>query len=1016
MAYSWTQRVDQPKHDFRLRLWTGPKAEFVTLDNIASGSGYTPTTKTTLASTATFNDTTISLESALGFDMGAVCLNAWYGWQAAFITYTGVDGNDLTGCEWHVRDTKGTAQYLETYDTDTEVVEWFPITPRVLGVDVSWSDHDGVAYPRITLEGHNYHSLLIERDSAVLCMIDVNPATSVYGNWSGWLTWWTGYIKDVQPKDTHRRDRAWTATVEGISMYLGVDEIEPKEYGKNDLADGKSVTVSSTLEDPFTESDSGEFLGLPQLDGSNIVDDDFATLWMSYLTVTGEYQEEIAGGWTIGEFMLNARPGDPDIKWIEVFFKGEETDQAIKGLHLLHKETSFIRYNREELEQITDETDPNYGDWVLVGTPYSAWRPGVNLDAEPDPKYGNYINLTRGLTWMMDVDGNRAVFTNDKQGFLAKHPNHSARFVFDWRRWMVGNFDPDPGQDWIMLWMHDWPEDIVWYDDGSGGWALEEIDNLNLSGTNKSGWTGPMVDVSDMDPGDSVQRTPDGYRLAPWGQEQWPMDNTYWEISQAPTPGHRHTGLPEWFMIDLGEMGILLEEELSATETGQIALDRAPNGLTNGGLLRLDTEFISYESIDWDSNLLLTLVRGLGDDGSPGGSTPAIHTEDTVVEQVEDQIAHRAPLIQTVEWKRREAVDSDGELHTNVPTDFRIFISTSASPNNPGQGIDPETREDNWEDWWEQPPEMGGWQAHWSEIFFVEGHDSVYWTGSTDTAKRARHILMVIWDMSETSTRARMNTFRVYAHRFYFISDEDNGGTPDYAASSYEGTLAAHVIQDLLLAGGVPDTSISLIDLGGPTSGLKTTKRSCLSLIRDLCKRSGLCVLLGLNHEAEVRYHPAYPLGGLTDSVLTFSRDNATKVDASYPFRHNVSQIHLVVEDPVTEERSEVSYPPKPLLLGRVKREDEMILGGIREAGLMAELMFRESNMPREITFDTVGPCEMLKPFDRVIVEWSLDEDDSEVHDVNFFVSSISHRIRLGGGSPNTKSWDTTVSLKETAW
>ena len=171
-----------------------------------------------------------------------------------------------------------------------------------------------------------------------------------------------------------------------------------------------------------------------------------------------------------------------------------------------------------------------------------------------------------------------------------------------------------------------------------------------------------------------------------------------------------------------------------------------------------------------------------------------------------------------------------------------------------------------------------------------------------------------------------------------------------------------------------------------------------------------------LDQTAEHKFHPLYPIASIDPVEITWDRDTARNVTLNRSFSHNVAQVTVRAHDDQTDEWYEASYPPWELALGDKVEIEDSILGGERDVALFAENHFYQKSGPLAITIIPVGPSEWCEPYQRCLVTWNLDEENTYLQGRNFIILGVSHNLRFGSGEPGSKQWNSSIRLQELIW
>lgn len=968
-------RTAAPQTDFEIRLFIGAKREMIATEDMALGEAFEPLIESVLTARVDGNSTTVQVADASRFTSRGFIVHPFGTHEAyEFFKWTNKSQTTFSGLTRVMGETDDIDVNWGVHSTGATVSEFIEISDRVSGMKLDFNEQDGAAFWTVRLDGRNYDSGLLDNDNSVAAQIRQRPYNGDLDAWSPWRLWWLGYIKKADISDDSTSARQWVADIEGISQYVSSTESSPKHYGKNDLAEEKAITVSSFLEDPYLEWNTGEFQGFPSLDGDQVNDGDLATLWMSEGEPSATPEEHLSSAVQINEIMLRPREGynQRDHQWIELSFKRDDGHaEQVTWFSLTNKQTEWKRV-----------------DWIpndpATGKPQD---PPVDKEIAYVPD-NNYIELKGGN---MDPSGEFVILTWNYPKFIEKYPNHGAQRVLDVRDMTEGEFELDPTGDFLCLrnW-HTRTVSIVWWSDGNPEWEAQAPYLFN--GDDRTWWSGNMLPIPPR--GHTFRRYPTGN--APDYNQNPPTGNDSidrWKVDEDhPTPGYYTSGEDEWILVDLGEMGITLEEQLVAEETGTIVLSKRPLGLSEYGWVQINQEIIYYLNRNDDDNKLEGLIRG--QDSTPISGHPA----DSIVKGLDtlDGTATTNHLISTVSWNRREVLNAVGK--PIVLRRFDVYVSEFIDPVLPDA------------DDWDNEEGDGGREDYWTTTHTVPRHLSPAWIGQMPPT-RARHVLMIIREMT-SGGRVKLNQWHVWADQVDLI--EIPPGTDEEVKDVVDGAYSGAIIFDLLVRGiGLSPALFYLEDAGRPFINLTTASSNLLQLIKDICRRTGTSTVFNLDESVVHRFHPLYPLAGLETVDITWDRDNARRVSLTRPFRHNIKQVVIRAHESEHEENFEAKYPPTPLELGSTLEMEDWVLTDPNDAYLMAEYMFRQRNAPLTAVIVPVGPAEWVRPGQRHLINWDMDEGGEYLNRRNFVVEGVSWHLNFGGGQPGQKDWRTTVRLKE---
>ena len=951
-------RAGAARIDFEMKFYVGGKWEDADLDNIEAGQPYNPAVATTLAEDVSEDETEIDVTSASGLSTGVVIIVPEVDGQVyELVKYSGITGNTLNNC---VRTVVSSQEepYTREHWSGAAVVEWVEITSIVVGGNDRDELRESIGTWTVQLDGIQYNSQLLDNDNAVLCMARWRPgAGGAFHLWTSWAVYWLGFIRDVRLDDDADRAYNWSATIQPWLQYLDNTDADAVEYGKIDIAEDASVTASSTIVDPFTESGTGEFIGSPDLTPEKTVDGDMGTLWISEPSPIASYPGSQSGaGWRINELYLRPAPGLPSgLQWIEIGYatKDGKNKDNIQNYVLCYSGTTFSLYNS------SCENDPN------CLTYYAAVA-------------NNYIKFPS----VHVGDGEFIVITSNKPAFLERWGETGAVAVLDWRHLVVGTWSLSTAGDKLGLKFFGMGEgdDVLW------GTAVNEDWYSYTPGdcyTYEAGctWVGsnlPAMDDTNCPAGHSYHRYPDCAYQDANSVDNWELRTTAPKYNEpAPTPGaSAASSAPEWIMLDMGETGITLAEAMG-TDTPDYVKVSATLGLTATGRLVIDSEYIDYTGRDESNNKLTGITRGAG------GTTPAAHLVDTPVWQREDGVTYKCYLVSQAGWRRKNFVGTV----PSVPQEFDIYFSTLESPIDP----DDEDWDDYKFDYWPQG------QVIRERNYSANGQTSVCYN-KTITPIRARWMLIVIHQMTD-SGRAKFNEINAY--------------TPN-PSDAGDIVWSGDVVRDILVEKfGIPAANVSIDDQGtsfGP--GLAITQQPYSQILNDLLDRTGCILLFGRDNVIYHRYDPRLPISTLPDVEIDWDVDNAQEITLTRPYRHMCRQLILRAYEPSLDEMYEVEYPTTALRLGTVEQVEDQIAGSLDQAIVRAQLLFRRRNGLLTGTVTPVGLGEWVAPGQRHTVTWTIDVQGTYVQGRNFIVTSVT-RAWAFGNRDAPPAWSCSVELEE---
>ena len=602
----------------------------------------------------------------------------------------------------------------------------------------------------------------------------------------------------------------------------------------------------------------------------------------------------------------------------------------------------------------TDGKARNLGDYYITSR-------STNYKGDGTPE-GGFLRLSKVGSLRMTADGVYMIICANRAYFERRFDPGPAAHVVDWRLATV--YGPEGGQMYIPFSLNPLMDCItLWHSSGNPesavAWGMNPGD---INGQGTIVWSGSPIpsDTTSIPPGCSFRREPDGLGSMPDMVSHWT-----WPVYE-PSPGRRAYGGPQWAKFDLGQMNIELDGQLLSGETSEIPIS-ATLGLTASGYVQIDAEIIKYETRDDQNNKLLTLTR------AQYGTTAATHPDESIVNQYEGSTAYNVYPVTSLQWRRK--INPTGV--TPIPTSFQIFASDFEDPVTPSDNE------------WDNGPGDGGWQDYWTLVVATSTEmEGKSWQGTWDPI-RARNILFVVYS-TEGGSRLKMNEISIFSPGLDITGATD--GTVG-ADASWSGDVIKYI---LINEFGLDEELFCMTDRGRQFVYIDTAKSGAGQIISDLCRRSGCVLIYHRDGRVEHKFNPLYPHGAIDNPNITWTRDNARRINLTNPSRHNCSQVTLRAQDPLTENWWEVSYPPTPLELGSEITLDDMIVGSEQEARQRAEYLFGERNGRRSITLVPVGPTEWARPGQRHLVTWDLDEEGVYFSGANFIVMGCRWRTEFG--------------------
>lgn len=949
VAAAWT--------DFEVRFFVGADRLLGDIE-LTAGAAYDPEASTALtADVLPDEEDTITVTSTTGFNTGFVVIhpNA-AGEHYELIGYSGMTSNTFTGLTRY--ETETTDELLHT--SGATVSEWMEVTEYIYGnVNLDLFVDNEIGSWEAKIAGHSYKGSVFQPDRAFLCMWRFRPgAGGSMSSWTSWTVAFLGFLENVTVKGDWEEGNDWDANVVSLGHYLDKTDVgSGVTYGKVDLAEDKTVTTSSVLVDVYQEAASGEFVGTPDLSGTQAVDADMSTLWVSDGEPQASEETPVQSAGNVNEVYLRAPSWMPDnLQWFEIYRYGDSWGGQICSSTTLWK--------------------------------WSPWGGPETLTPAREP-YNNYLRAAAGSGF--------AVYTNDRSKFLAHFPTCDAD-VYDWRSRQVGTFTMNPLGDFLCLVRSMInSEDIVWWDGGRASWSLYDYTGGNgttywdwkIGGTNYSGWTGSMIPTPPI--GHTFRSNPTGNhgspRLGTCNASIYKLDEDH------PTPGYYLTGEREWLIVDLGALGIALAADLSQGVTTEAYLT-GHLGLTSSGYISIDTggasnEIIGYTSIDRINNKVLGLSRG------QAGTSDQAHSSGETVQQYEGGAAVDVPLIQTVHWKRRPVLVSGSTWKPNTLLHFDVYSTIYESGY-------PTPTDDEWDD----GLGYGGWEDWWRRLAGVRWYAQTKWQKTLSSPVRARKVMISIMKMTDAG-RAKLNEFSVFGPSGTVLTA---GVEDDSWDGSYSSLIITHLLETWF---GMDEADVTIVSEGRQVYKLDVTRDRIGQALRDICKSAGTLVYFRLDNTVEVDWNTQLGAGGWPDVTVYWDRDNARDITLSRQTRTNVAQVIVKLTNLEDEETFQAQFPANALPLGDIIEEtDTLLVADGDDANDIAQMLFKARSLTDTVTIVAKGIAEWALPGQRHVVTYIVDSDNTFLNGNNVVVTNVNHSIALGDADGKGKAWTTRIQGK----
>ncbi len=434
-------------------------------------------------------------------------------------------------------------------DADTPTAVWTEITDRVKWDGTLTLERDGSAVVgSMSIQGVNYDSDYLGLDRAIVVLDRVSVNGAVLYDWG---LYFRGIITAGEHADDYRHGGDWQRELEGLQVPLRLTNAPRVTAGPIDIAYGKSVTETSTLADPASESGSGEFRGVTvSLAPSNVTDANLNTVWISATAPSPTGETPVEAPWIgIDKVFFMPATGYTGFWWFEV-------------------------YNANPLGATA-------GGMFAFRNQDNVW---LDLYIHPNNPVAGFESEGYGLG-----PKERGIVCSDRALFEALTGGaRKAKWIVEAKSWpLKGKGEPRiTPLDGTAFTLSPTAGSVVMHNNATFGVCDSVAWNQDGANPGIANWVGGAVDVSALTVGQGIRRSPSGTET-----------NTAadWAVDEYPEPGDTiQPGQVEALLLDLGAHGTQLAEDYTAGGTTLTLSDTSafpvrPGGATNEGMIGLET-------------------------------------------------------------------------------------------------------------------------------------------------------------------------------------------------------------------------------------------------------------------------------------------------------------------------------------------------------------------------------------------------------------------------------------------
>ena len=857
------------------------------------------------------------------------------------------------------------------------------VTSRITGITISEQVTGAFAPWTVTLEAYNFDPALFRRECVFVCTMQVGYDYLGTYTWTPWGIGFIGAIKSFEPSATHEFNGPFKFIVSGVGHFMDLKQLAPRNWGKRNIAQGRTATLSTTLIDPTPLYNKGEFVGTQVvLSASNLTD---GVLYgppaaSAIPPTTANMQVTWPTKAFIRELYLWPPSGyGQEYQWISVsadvykiltlgagVFRGDVGDDQNRScfFHTLtpypgspggaRNEIGIFCYSQTCVEELFDMSGAS---WVV----------------EWGATYNHFISATQD--YVIAVGGAQ----------------------------VSGGVSPtmhNPIDDTVI-----WSTNRSWFPTDPLDPKSECLDNYTPI---RNCWTGATINPSSVVLGQSLAR-----RKWDTPNSRWIINTdtnvaTDWTASDTPLPaGGLKSDTPQWMTLDLGDINCPTKDNFdptgaypkSMTLETTYGLADSGSGIVNGQVFTYDSKTDSVLHVTaWSGN---TFTVGAGN---------AVYQYDTVT-----HLAKRGWRIGSIKLWRKPGLShiAQADLHASTLT---------GSLRTPGTA--------NWTlDWGKLGDPKNGLALRPPASTVDSGLVQIDLPYDPNNPEKHRYTqLCLVVHAMRGNGRAATDPLRVQDGGLFLLNEievfpseviKTLGGT-----STMTPATAAEVIKDILVSElGVPSAKVYIEPWASqPFSSQSTSKASVSSVISEIAQTYGIVVCEALDGTLHISLDPWWPSPVEGRPVLMqFDTGSLCSIRESHGEIHAVSQARITARDPEGKISFQGIYPGTPGVYGETAGEDGRVYIAVNQthANRVAESVYKKAAYKLEGTFEFVGPVHWIRPYQIFTLYWPYTTVDGAPFAGRWYywtVESVSHEINmgvpLGSEGGGAKNWVTTVQAR----
>lgn len=432
-----------------------------------------------------------------------------------------------------------------------------------------------------------------------------------------------------------------------------------------------------------------------------------------------------------------------------------------------------------------------------------------------------------------------------------------------------------------------------------------------------------------------------------WIDNSTPVNN--WVVDFNDHAGYKYSNESDidegiWFHLELPSMGLQLAQDVASGYTGVVTLKDSSGdttgGLPSSGSIQFGNDICTFTT---KTDTTITLTSAPADDHITG---------DPVYVYFSSVGSDGVPINRIV-WK----------CLSIYPTKFEILYSRLPGARTPG---------------------TSAYLNDYVQIADVTGHaDNEYEV--TFSTVRARHIVMLIENMSTDPARVRVGEFEVYLDRTYYDTD----------TWLEDGTPTTGLFSTLLTLANIPAGAMDLTDDNNhDLTDVSTEKQNAWTVVADLADFTGHTLQVERDSKITIEPDTFWTGGSSYTAHTTWTRSNAAEVRMIQDVSGigSVAQVRMAWRSPDGTEEGTENYPSTASWQGSIVELGPTIFADSTAAQAAARKQYFLRKYPYTMYVKPKTPSASYAPGQIHRIQWQFDVTRAQM-DRYFMITSVTNEF-----------------------